>query len=363
MRLVRADCSQINFDQADLNGFLLQQAYKCRLQNIRSFWVLLHGYDFTLRTKGDSDFFQRFDGHHSLVFRVKSSRTGKLTTRYEYHTEHGGLYRLNVEEVLQTTQPYANLGHGFSVVDVLAVQRDQFPQAVELSRPEEVTLTGDLYRVFKKRQEIFYKVNLGTTTHVSAKGIASAHQDVFASRRCDLLVIDSDFLPDDNPDLLRTELSYSEDSPESVHIWYSRNPVNNLVYGHGGVKLFPREAQLKRRTSNLHNDFTMSVGAGLVIHPVCLGTHAYNWSSFSTWITAAKETAKLTLAVDENRDMEAKERLDVWLSVFNPETLFVGESRSGALFGYRFPHSVLSADTNEKQKALFRNNFEGADNG
>lgn len=364
--LVVAGKGSSDFDQADMNCFLLKQAYKFRILNLKSFWLLMPGYRMNKGPRAVYDYDKSHEGHRSLVFKVDASTCPdcQLTTRYEFHSMHGGLYRLNVEQVLQTATPFYELGRTCQIVEEVAVSRLHFPEAVELSQKSEF-LTGseDLLRTMTRRQEIFGQASLRYSQHVSDKGVAAAHLGVFDLYRSDLLVIDNDFLPDD-PELLRSELRARSDiSPEYVHLWFSRNPVNNLIYGHGGVKFFPREAQLVRRESNLQGDFTLSVGQGLVIHPVCLGTHAYNWSSFATWITAAKEVAKLTLAVDRSQDQEARERLQVWLSVFNPESAFLAESKSGTKFGNEYPHSVLSADTQEKQRALFANHFEKAQHG
>lgn len=363
---VKADSSSSSFDQADMNCFLLEQAYKFRMLNFESFWFLMPGYRVNKGPGVTYDYDRLHEGHHPLVFRVDNSTwpDRRLTTRYEFHSEHGGLYRLNVEQVLQTATPFLALGSTCLPVEETATSRLFFPDAVELSQKSEFLAGSEfLLRTMMRRNEIFSRARLSYSQHVSDKGVAAAHTGVFNIYRSDLLVIDNDFLPDD-PDLLRSELRARADiAPEYVHLWFSRNPVNNLVYGHGGVKFFPREAQLARRESNLQGDFTLSVGHGLVIHPVCLGTHAYNWSSFSTWITAAKEVAKLTTAVDRNQDQEAKDRLQVWLSVFNPDSAFLDESRSGAKFGNEYPHSVLSADTQEKQRALFANHFEKVQHG
>ncbi len=359
---IRASSEASDFDQADLNCFLTRNAYKFRLMNVKSFWVLLHGYRLYLDYEGSvNEIMDRYDGDHSLVLRVVNFRP----TRHEFHSAHGGLYRLNVEQTLQTSRPFHELGSTCATIDDIGTERLLYPEAVDLAQVSELTSGSEiLMSVIQRRQKIFGKALLPVAHHVSDKGVASAHTDVFNLHRSDLLVIDNDFLPDDNADLLRLELACRSDiNSQCVHLWYSRNPVNNLVYGHGGLKFFPREAQLLRRESVLQNDFTLSVGSGLVVHPVCLGTHAYNWSPFSTWITAAKEVAKLTTATLTRRDREAETRLKAWLSVFNPDSAFLAESKSGAAFGNAYPLSVMAANTAEKQTALFANHFQEVSNG
>ncbi len=362
---IKAGCDASDFDQADLNAFLTRQAYMFRLLNIKSFWLMLPGYR-SVQNWSIKEFLSHYDGDHSLVFGVEPTRhsDSRLTTRHEYHSKHGGLYRLNVEEVLLTSCPFYQFGRWSQTLGVVATRRLHYPEAVELASSSELLSGSDmLLTLVQQRRKVFDRCLLRPTQHVSDKGVAAAHTDVFNTYRSDLLVIDNDFLPED-PELLSSELRDRPDlQPSCVHLWYSRNPVNNLVYGHGGVKLFPREAQLLRRESILQNDFTLSVGDGLVVHPVCLGTHQYNWSSFSTWITAAKEVAKLTTATFTKKDKEAETRLKAWLSVFNPDSAFLKESKSGAAFGNAYPLSVMAANTAEKQKALFANHFSKVSNG
>ena len=58
-------------------------------------------------------------------------------------------------------------------------------------------------------------------------------------------VIDKDFKFDYIPDV------YDE---EVVHVWASKNPINGLEYGYGGVKLFPTD--MVRNASTWGLDFT-----------------------------------------------------------------------------------------------------------
>ena len=44
---------------------------------------------------------------------------------------------------------------------------------------------------------------------------------------------------------------------DAVHVWRSKNPVNNLVYGYGGVKLLPRELTLNMNIGTA--DMTTSI--------------------------------------------------------------------------------------------------------
>jgi len=72
------------------------------------------------------------------------------------------------------------------------------------------------------------------------KGILRAHK--LAAR---LSETDMFYIVDADAEIVPTfDFSYQPHSLDrnSVHVWYSHNPVNDLEYGYGGVKLFPTKA-------------------------------------------------------------------------------------------------------------------------
>ena len=100
---------------------------------------------------------------------------------------------------------------------------------------------------------------------------------------------------------------------DCVHVWSSRNPVNDLVYGYGGVKLFPR--QLLLDTTTWHVDMTTGLGK-LKVMPRVSNTTAFNTDPFSTWRSAFRECAKLAAGTIKNQIVdESTERLDAWLTL------------------------------------------------
>ena len=46
-------------------------------------------------------------------------------------------------------------------------------------------------------------------------------------------IVDGDAIIDDN-----FNFDYVFEDNRAVHVWRSKNPINDLVYGYGGVKLF-----------------------------------------------------------------------------------------------------------------------------
>jgi len=90
------------------------------------------------------------------------------------------------------------------------------------------------------------------------------------------------------------------------YIFYAKNPVNDLVYGHQAAVCYNK--QLVLDTANYGLDFTMSAAHDVV--PMISGIAEYNSDIIMTWRTAFRESIKLCA---EN-SKESIERLNVWIS-------------------------------------------------
>lgn len=98
---------------------------------------------------------------------------------------------------------------------------------------------------------------------------------------------------------------------ECVFTWRSRNPINDLLYGYGGAKLFPRKALLNASAWNV--DMTTTIGCPFVPKYQISNITAFNTNPFETWKSAFRECTKLSSAVipfGDNYDNEY--RLNVW---------------------------------------------------
>jgi hypothetical protein len=95
------------------------------------------------------------------------------------------------------------------------------------------------------------------------------------------------------------------------HVWHSKNPVNDLEYGYGGIKLFMRDALLTYKEDPI--DFTTSVSAGLKVINEISNITRYNINEFSTWKSAFRECAKLaSRSINNQSDPETTSRLETW---------------------------------------------------
>ena len=132
-------------------------------------------------------------------------------------------------------------------------------------------------------------------------------------------------------DSFQFDYSVWEGDYDIVHVWRSRNPVNDLIYGYGGVKLLPKKLTLALDTTKI--DMTTSIGSRFKAMPEISNITAFNTDSFSTWRSAFRECCKLSARVIDSTD-ETVKRLDTWCSVAYGE--FAEYAINGALAGRKY---------------------------
>lgn len=122
---------------------------------------------------------------------------------------------------------------------------------------------------------------------------------------------DAEILPEFNFDY---NPAYKDIDLETVYVYRSRNAVNDLVYGYGGVKLLP-----KKLTSNVDintADMTTSIASRFVPLPELSNITAFNTDPFNTWKSAFRECTKLSSKIiRKQNDQETERRLQVWTTV------------------------------------------------
>jgi hypothetical protein len=91
-----------------------------------------------------------------------------------------------------------------------------------------------------------------------------------------------------------------------VHVWRSLNPIANLSYGYGGVKLLPKSLTLAMDVTS--TDMTMSISSKFKAMEEVSNITAFNTDPFSTWRSAFRECCKLAVINNE----ESLARLDSW---------------------------------------------------
>jgi len=119
-----------------------------------------------------------------------------------------------------------------------------------------------------------------------------------------------------------------------VHVWWSQNPVNDLIYGYGGVKLLPTKLTLDMDTET--PDMTTSISSKFKSVPIVSNITAFNTDAFNTWKSAFRECAKLASGtIARQKSNETLERLTVWTTQSNDQP-FSEYALKGALAGKVF---------------------------
>ena len=163
------------------------------------------------------------------------------------------------------------------------------------------------------------------------KGFAAAHQE--CARRSftnNFYVVDSDAILVDDFNFSFTPSKYldlwGKAQSERIYIWHSINPINNLTYGHGGVKILPKQPLLCDNKDVI--DFTTGFGLNTKVFNAVSNITAFNYDEFNTFRSAFRECAKLASNIT-NREIiddldydeliklqkEVEYRLRIWTTV------------------------------------------------
>jgi hypothetical protein len=110
-------------------------------------------------------------------------------------------------------------------------------------------------------------------------------------------------------------------------IFRAKNPVNNLEYGYGGIKLYHRESLINYQPLNsnlksydLMSTFDFPAPNPIKFLPDVASITLFNCSTYDAWKSAFRECCKLTTLghhfglADEYIVLD-KQRLDIWTSI------------------------------------------------
>jgi hypothetical protein len=144
----------------------------------------------------------------------------------------------------------------------------------------------------------------------------------------------------------------SEYDLENVHVWRSCNPINDLEYGYGGVKLLPKSLTQNMDTSK--PDMTTSISSLFKAMPEISNVTAFNVDAFNTWKSAFRECVKLaSKTIDRQDDTDTNYRLNVWCTR-GLDRPFGREAIEGAVQGKQY--GLENKDNNEALKLI--NDFD-----
>jgi hypothetical protein len=182
------------------------------------------------------------------------------------------------------------------------------------------------------------------------KGIHQAHIAAAELCKTDMFwIVDGDAVLLDDFDF---DYQVTRWDQETVHVWRSQNPINGLIYGYGGVKLFPKQLTINMDISK--PDMTTSISNKFKAVQEVSNITAFNTDPFNTWKSAFRECVKLSSRIiDRQKDDETQRRLQVWCTV-GADQIYgkyaLDGAKMGALYGAR--------NQNNKEKLKMINDFD-----
>ena len=182
------------------------------------------------------------------------------------------------------------------------------------------------------------------------KGIHQAH--IAASKLCDtemFWVVDGDAVVVDD---FNFNYPIDKNELETVHVWRSKNPINDLVYGYGGIKLLPTKMTINMDTTK--TDMTTSISNKFKAVEEVSNITEFNTDPFNTWKSAFRECAKLaSKTIKRQKDEETENRLEIWTTVG-------GDRRFGnsAIQGARHGSAFGSANRDNPSELARINDFD-----
>lgn len=161
-------------------------------------------------------------------------------------------------------------------------------------------------------------------------GISAAHKHCATLSTTDMFwTIDGDSTVIDGFDLNWRPVEFDK---QYLHLWYSFNPCNGLIYGYAGIKLWPRSLVLGYDGPYL--DYTTSIGK-LKLMPTVASTTHYNTDSRTAWRSGFREAVKLARQVRLGNDKDSLTRLFGWLQSAT-SAAYSADSCNGAAAGISY---------------------------
>ena len=148
----------------------------------------------------------------------------------------------------------------------------------------------------------------------NVEGIGNAHKEA-----ADICTTEMIYIVDADADV-SSHFNFDYIPPMSkrkntTYVWSASNPINDLAYGFGGIKLFPRE-QLASM-GHVLPDFPTGASFYQPVADVSNVTR-FNKDPFRTWRSAFRECVKLGSKVNPNQvNKETEDRLETWCTVDN----------------------------------------------
>jgi hypothetical protein len=204
---------------------------------------------------------------------------------------------------------------------------------IVVSKPKEFNIVFISYHepyADKHYQHLVDKVNRPVHRINGVKGIHNAHIDAAKLVSTPMFwVVDADAEVVNEFNFDHQVLKVDQDI---VFVWRSKNPVNGLEYGNGGIKLLPTKLTLEMKKDS--PDMTTSISGRFKAMPEISNITKFNTDPFNSWKSAFRECSKLASRIIAGQvDEETQYRLDIWCTETIDKYALDG-AQQGKEYGY-----------------------------
>jgi hypothetical protein len=139
---------------------------------------------------------------------------------------------------------------------------------------------------------------------------------------------------------------------ECVIVWPSRNPVNGLEYGYGGIKMFPRVPFLENKSWDI--DLSTTISRATISKEQVSCETRFNVTPESAWIGAFRECAKLSsLSMIKSRVRKAIKTRNAELAELTERTNVLTDRIPTNHAMYRKIQSMLIIDRYKRESDIY----------
>jgi hypothetical protein len=281
--------------------------------------------------------------------------------KFDHYFDHHNQYDRNINHVFKNGKAYdgvALLSKNLKVSEKeinmrFFAEKKSYEIVASNPNPYDIVFISSDEKCADKNFQIL-KTRFPSAKRISnIKGIHQAH--IAAAKLCEtemFWVVDGDAEIIENFYFDYYIPKYDPDSKRTVHVWKALNPINNLIYGYGAVKLLPRQLTLDMDTSK--PDMTTSISPLFKSVNRVSNITKFNTDNFTAWRSAFRECVKLaSKTIKGQLDEETEFRLNVWCSR-GKDKEFGEACIAGAIAGRDY--GITNKDDFEALKMI--NNFE-----
>lgn len=227
---------------------------------------------------------------------------------------------------------------------------------IELSKPKKFDIVFISYQepeADERYAALLERFPRAKRVH-GVKGIHQAHIEAAKLSTTDLFwVVDADAIVEPTFKFEVAQFPEHDTYTKSiVRVWRSKNPINDLEYGFGGVKLLPKKLTINMDLSK--PDMTTSISPSFKAVDEISNITCINPDPFSAWKSAFRECVKLSSkTITGQVDDETEYRLHVWCTR-GADRLYGEYAIKGAIAGKEF--GIANKNNMEQLKMI--NDFD-----